>query len=132
MDNKGKISVKLILTLLFIFLAAMGSAFSNAVIGDVRNRIGAARRELTSEREANAALRAQITQKYTLDEVERIAKEKLGMNKPDASQIIWIEVPRQSHVVLNDEREAYESDSGFFKRIADYVTDTVKRFISGE
>lgn len=119
-DRRYRISFRLLFTIFLIFVGGVGSAFSYAVINDVRAQLSQARRDLSAQREDNAALRAEITQKFTLDEVERIAIERLGMNKPDASQIVHIDVPKQSYVVLNDEVDAPEAVNYFWNGIVSF------------
>jgi hypothetical protein len=90
-------------------------------------KITQTRRELAAQRELNAAFRTEMTQRYSLDEIERIARERLGMNKPDASQIITIHVPKQSHTVLNNEEDASENEYNFFTIMINFVSDSFKK-----
>jgi len=126
--GRSRSPLKMIFTIILILAGGIGIVLSNAVIYDTQVETNQLRRELAAQRENNAAVRTEITQRYTLNEVERIAKEKLDMNKPDASQIIYINVPKQSHVVLNDEDGFEETGYNLISSITELVRDTVKRF----
>lgn len=120
-DRRYRISFRTIFTVILIFLGGLGTAFSYAFINDTQSQISKARSALQAQKEANAALRAEITQKYTLDEVAIIATERLGMNKPDSSQTIHINVPKQSYVVLNEEEETPEPEN-WWQGIQSFIT----------
>jgi cell division protein FtsL len=117
----------MVLTLILILAGGLGSALSYAVIYDTQVKITQAQRELTNQREVNTAIRTEITQRYTLNEVEWIALNRLGMNRPDASQIIYIHVPKQSHVVLHNEDEIFNVEYSFITGLTDLVRDTINR-----
>jgi cell division protein FtsB len=114
-NNKAyRISPFTIVTLIIFFVGSLGIALSFAVTADIRNQINTVRREIQEQKEANTALRAESTQRLTLDEVMREATGRLGMNKPDHSQIIYINVPKQSHVVLNPNAEEETDATNYF------------------
>lgn len=124
-DRRYRIHFRTFFTVFLIFLGGLGTAFSYAYISDTRMQISRVRNELQSQKEANAILRAEITQKYTLDEVAQIATERLGMGKPDASQIIHIYVPKQSYVVLSEEE--YEPEPvGIWPRIVSFFSELIE------
>ena len=102
-------------------------AFSYASIHDTQLRTQQARNELAAQRDANDSLRTEITQRYSLDEIAKIASGRLGMNKPDASQIVYINVPKQSHVMLNDDFEDAAEKKGSF---ADLLKLTADRLLN--
>lgn len=110
-NQRYRISINIFITLTLIFLGGLGTAVSYAFISDTQNSIRKTREDIQIQKEANASLRAELTQKYSLDEVERIATERLGMIKIDPSQSILINVPKQSFVILNDDEELPEPDS---------------------
>ena len=131
-DRRYRISFRILFTIFLILVGGVGSALSYAVIQDTQRKTHEARRDLAAQKELNAATRTDITQQYTLDEVERVAVERLEMNKPDASQIIYIHVPKQSHVVLNAGEEAPEKEYNFWDGIVNFVTETVRRLTANE
>jgi cell division protein FtsB len=122
LDKRFKIPSLMVFTLLLIFFGSMMLALSFALITELEHQINAVRAEISTQRDDNLALRSGITQKYTLDEVKEIAEGRLGMFKPDRSQIIEIYVPKESYTELNlgDEQEdepLWQVVWAFFQRI---------------
>jgi cell division protein FtsL len=101
-------------TIFLIFSGCLGMALSFARITDTRHQINLVRREIQEQKESNTSLRTEITQRYTLDEVAREAAERMGMNTPDPSQIVHINVPKVSHVVLNQSTGEHHDDINYF------------------
>jgi cell division protein FtsL len=95
------LSPPLVFTIILIFLGALGSAAAAAHMANTRREINRVQQALNTQLDANATLASQMPQPYTTSEIERIASERLGMARPDPSQIIYIHVPPISHVVLS-------------------------------
>jgi cell division protein FtsB len=131
--RRRRISFRIIFSLILIGLGGIGSALTYAVIYDVQVKITQTTRAYNAQREENAALRAQLGERYSLAEVERIAREELNMSEPDASQIIHIQVPKESYVVLNDGDEVTEDTENYFwEGLASYISDLFNRLMGGE
>ena len=96
------ISFNIIVTLLLILLCGVGTTVSFAYVSDMQMKVSQAKKAVQTQKEANAVLRAEVTQRYSLDELARIAVERLDMNKPDAAQVIHINVPKENSVTLYD------------------------------
>ena len=92
-------SFHIIFTVLLIFTGGVGTAFTFAYLQDMRRQIENERAAIHQKREVNAATRAEIAQHLSINEIARIAQERLNMGPPDASQIVRIHVPRQSYVM---------------------------------
>ncbi len=125
LDSRFRISPRLAFTLVLFFIGCMGMALTYAVITETRHEINMVRAELAKKRDDNTALRANIVEKYTLDEIESIAVGRLGMNKPDSSQIIHIYVPKQNHSELNVSQEpepesVFQTVVTFFKSLVEF------------
>jgi cell division protein FtsL len=117
-DKRVRISFYTIFTIFIIFAGTLGTALSYAFTTDARHQISATLREIQEQKETNNSLRAENAQRYTLDEVARTAADKMGMNRPDPSQIIYINVPKQSHVVLHTGiQEEPERENYFWRRV---------------
>jgi cell division protein FtsB len=130
-DHRNKISFRMLFTLFLVFFVAISSALYYAVILDIQTRTANARRQANEQRETNAALRAEITQRYSLDEVERIAVDRLGMAKPDISQVVRINVPKQSYVVLNDEDMPAENEDNLLDGLSTFIGNFIRDLQGG-
>jgi cell division protein FtsL len=113
-DKRHHISFRTVFTIVIIFMGSLGTALTYAITTDTRHQISLVLRETQEQKEANTALRAENAQRYTMDEVARIASDKMGMNRPDPSQILYISVPKQSYVVLNPGFEEEPDEINYF------------------
>jgi len=115
-------SWRVVVTLVLIFAVALGSALTFANIASVESQIVRARNDRMRYQQATMALRDQASERYTREEIERIARERLGMTWPDPSQIIEIYVPRQSYVVLNTDEDVLPGQNYFWQGIVSFIT----------
>ncbi len=123
LDRRFRVSFKAVFTLLLFFAGCMGLAFTFALITETRHQINMTRDLVQEKKEENIALRAEIMEKYTLDEIERIAVGRLNMNKPDSSQIVRIYVPKQSYSELHLISE--QEDETFWQKIVNFFNGII-------
>ena len=89
-------------TIMLIFAMGVGAVWSFAYLQDMRQQIDRQRVALQQQEENNILARAEITRHISVEEVARIAEERLNMSRPDPSQIVFINVPRPSYVVQSN------------------------------
>ena len=97
--RRYRIPIPIIFTVFLIFAGGVGTAFSFAYLQDMRQNITRERAAILQQQSENDATRAEIAQRMSVEDVSRIARERLNMDLPDASQIVRINVPRQSYVM---------------------------------
>ena len=100
--SQYRIPFHIIFTIFLIFAGGVGTAFTFAYLQDMRQQMESQRFAIQQQREENITLRAEITRHLSIDEIARIAQEQLNMGPPDISQIVRINVPRQSYVVQSE------------------------------
>ena len=101
--SRYRIPFRVIFTVILIFAGGVGTVFSTAYLQDMRQQIDRKHAAIHAQREDNIAARAEIASNISIEEVSRIAQERLNMHHPDPSQIVRIYVPRQSYVVQSYE-----------------------------
>jgi cell division protein FtsL len=121
----------MVFTVILIFLGALSGAVASAHMANTRRELVQARQALTAQLEANSMLQSRMPQPYTLAEIERIATERLDMAKPDPAQIIYINVPPISHVVLNPELYIPPKDQSFWEEMRIFVVAILDRVFGG-
>ena len=119
-----RLPLGIVISLVIVFAYAMFSVLTQAQITSLEREIAQGNSQTLAYQENSAVIRSQLTDRYTLSEVEYIAMMYLGMAHPDPSQIIEISVPRQSHVVLNP-------DSNTTQPTENYFWQNIRRFVSG-
>jgi len=101
--RRVRIPFRVIFTVVLIFAGGLGTAFSFAYLMDMRQQIDRQHIAIQQQRDENIAARAAFAQHLSIEEVTHIAQTRLGMGPADASQIVRINVPRQSYVVQSFE-----------------------------
>ncbi len=104
-DDGTGISFSIILSIIFIFAGILLIAFSSSAIYSKELEVRRLQKDLKLLQESNAFLNAQISSSYDLSTISKIATTKLGMVKPKPYQIIRIQVPKQSYVILETPRK---------------------------
>jgi len=120
-----RISWRLVVALLFVFLGGVGSAVSYAQIFSLQRQIRISSNELTAQQETNRSLDADVAGRYTRDEIERRARE-LGLSEPDPSQIIYFYAPQQSHVTITYNAHLPQ-ENYFWQGIVAFVNGVIER-----
>jgi len=122
---------ELIITFILIILVGIGSTAIHAQITNVQREIRVARFHLGRQSEINFTLDTQLAERYTVYEIEWIATERLGMARPDLSQIIDIYVSRQDMVTLNTAYYVLPQENYFWREIVTFVQILVGRIFGG-
>jgi len=129
--TRSFLSPPIIFTIILIFVGALGSAVAAAHMANTRREVTQARQARDAQLDANRTLLSQMPQPFTLEEIEQIASERLGMGRPDPSQIIYISVPPISHVVFNPDTNILPADTTFWEELRVFVTDIFNRVFGG-
>ena len=109
-----------------VFLVAFMVVFSVAYVDSRRFEVNTLQRQLNELRRDNIILEGELKASYSLTEIERYAVEVLGMIRPDASQIVYVDDVRVSFTVQYDVadieltpldlvREMFRSVAGLFR-----------------
>ena len=101
--ERKRISWRAVFMIILVFLGAIGSAFSYAQIHSLQREMHQTRNAINTQLIINNELESQISiaERYTREDIERLASERLGMGAPDPSQIIYFFVPPHSSVNMN-------------------------------
>jgi len=77
-------------------------------------------------RNQNSILKVQIETNTDLTDIKELAETRLGMQKPDKSQVVYIKVPRNDYTVVMKTQDESGMDGGnilkvFIKKVAGLV-----------
>ena len=97
-----RIPFRILFTVILIFAGGVGAAFTSAYLQHMRQEIDRAHAAIGQQRVENAAASAEMARHLTVEEISYLASTRLNMGPPDISQIIRINVPRQSYVVQSE------------------------------
>ena len=98
--ERGIVRRKYILMILFSFVLAVALIYRYSVVIETNDRVVREKRELAALENENNLLRKQIGMETDLEKVRLLAESKLGMQKPDKDQIVYIKVPKKDHALV--------------------------------
>jgi len=119
------------ITVMIIFVCAMTIILTHAQITGVERQIAQYNQELRSLETIKLSRESQLSNRYSLDQIEYIATTRLGMIHPDPSQIIEIYVPPQSNVSLNRAEHLLPRENYFWQDIRTFANGLLNRVFGG-
>ena len=122
---------RVIVSILVVVICAISLIWFNVQMDAVNAELIRTRRRYVAISEDNLVAQSQITERYTLEEIERYAALYLGMIMPDDAQIIEIYVPRQGTVVLNMDDTFIIAENHFLQEIRQFFLDLRNRLFGG-
>ena len=108
--------------LLFFFSLSMLLVVRYAAIAEQEKEIAAAKAQFEKLESQNIAKKVQIQQSINIEQIEKTAKEKLGMVKPGKNQVVNIQVPvdNQAEVMADT-----QSSPGIFGKAKQFIGNIV-------
>ncbi|MCL2377862.1 MAG: hypothetical protein FWC77_01915 [Defluviitaleaceae bacterium] len=125
--ERKRVSWRLAITILLVFIVGVGSAVSFATIHNMNRQVAASTRALNAQLQHNLNLSAETTERYTHEEIARRARA-LGLSEPDPSQIIYFYAPVQSNVVFRY-TPVSDQENHFWRGVIDFLRGLVERVI---
>ena len=111
-------NLKLFMAVIGVFVVLLTISYRNSQIDIKFNYMQAQRRELSSLQKENEQLTVNIENSLNLSNIEREAREKLGMQKLTNRQTVYISLPKTDFVESASERILMEEESeGWFQRM---------------
>lgn len=127
--NNRKIKLKLVLSILAVLIAGLTVMYRFTAITQLSYSINKSENLYNELRNENSILKVQIETETDLGEIKEIAETRLGMQKPDKSQIVYIKVPRNDYtVVMKTQDEAVGNNGNILKVLINKLTGLVRLF----
>lgn len=116
-----KKQLKLTLLILMIFAVLLTISYRNSKINEKFSEIQSQKKELSNIQKENEQLKVAIENSETLNNVEKIAKEKLGMQKLTNRQTVYMNLPKEDYVESATEEVIIENERNWFEQIIDSI-----------
>ena len=113
--------VRLTLIVVGIFLLLVTISYRNSQINEKFNDVQNLKKELSSLQKENEQLRVSIENGVNVNTIEKLAKEKLGMEKLTSKQTIYINLPKQEYTESESEKVVIEDDKNWFEKLIDSI-----------
>jgi cell division protein FtsL len=95
---------KLFFAILAMFSICFVILYRFSALAEMNYQMGVMTKEYDKLRDENRKLKVEIETSINLSNVEKLAMEKLGMHKPDKSQLVPVSIPKNNYsVVLNEQ-----------------------------
>ena len=105
-QNKKHKKTALVVTAIILLLLTISCR--NSQIDNQFNKIQKQKNELSSLQKENEQLKVSIENSLNLNNIEKVAKEELGMQKLSSKQIVYVTLPKKDYVESTTEKVVKE------------------------
>lgn len=119
--EQKKKQMRLTLTVLAIFAVLLTISYRNSRINEEFTQVQTLKKELSSLQKENDQLKVSIENSLNYNTIEKIAKEKLGMQKLTNSQTVYISLPKKDYVESASEKVVIENEKNWFEKIVNKI-----------
>lgn len=117
-----KAQVKTVAKILVIFGILLAISYRNSLINESFTRKEQLQAQLGVTQKENEQLQVNIENSLNLSNIEKLAKEKLGMQKLDNTQKVYINLPKKDYVEPAVEEVIIEEELNWFKKLINMFT----------
>lgn len=120
--QNNNLKLKAVGLILIVFAACFVIIFRYVMITELSYKIDSLNKKYAEIQNEDTRLKVQINEQTDLQKIKLVAETKLGMTKPDKSQIVCVNVPRSDFTRVSDINEAQtQVNSNMFALIRDKV-----------
>lgn len=119
--NVKKKKVKCIFYLILGFVILFAISYRNSQINESFSELKEAEKQLSLIEKENEQLEVSIENSLNLNELEKIAREQLGMQKATSSQTKYISLPKEDHVEGMSEEVKLDTEENILQKIINYI-----------
>ena len=112
---------KLTLVVIAIFALLLTISYRNSQINEKFTQVQSQKKELASLQKENEQLKVNIANGLNLNTIEKIAKEKLGMQKLTNKQTLYVSLPKKDYVESASEKVFIEKEQNWFKNFVNKI-----------
>ena len=120
--RKLKSHVKAVMYIAVIFGILFAISYQNSLINESFNRKTELQAQLSATQKENEQLQVNIENSLNLSNIEKLAKEKLGMQKLDNSQKVYVSLPKKDYVEPASEEVVIEEQQSWFQKLINIFT----------
>ena len=102
---------------LLIFASLFVISYRNSLINESFNKGETLKANLAAIQKENEQLKVNLENSYNLSNIEELAKTKLGMQKLDNSQKVYVSLDKQDYVEQASEEVVMEDNQNWFEKL---------------
>lgn len=119
--EQKKRQIKLTIIVISIFILLLTISYRNSQINEKFNQVQTSKKELSSLQKENEQLKVSIENSLNLNTIEKLAKEKLGMQKLTNKQTIYVTLPKKDYVESATEKLIIEKQKNWFEQLVEKI-----------
>lgn len=120
-NAQKKRQIKVTFLVVGIFILLLTISYRNSQINEEFSQVQTLKRELSSLQKENEQLKVNIENSLNLNTIEKLAKEKLGMQKLTNRQTVYISLPKKDYVESASEEVVIEKEKNWFEKLIDSI-----------
>ena len=109
------------LVVIGIFILLLTISYRNSQINEKFTEVQTLKKELSSLEKENEQLEVNIENSLNLNNIEKQAKEKLGMQKLTNKQTVYVTLPKKDYVEPASEEVIKKEETNWFQQIVDKI-----------
>ena len=113
--------IQLTITVIAIFGLLLTISYRNSQINEKFNEMQSLKKELSSLQKENEQLKVNIANGLNLTNIEKLAKEKLGMQKLTNKQIVYVSLPKKVYVESASEKVVIKDQTNWFEKLVNKI-----------
>ena len=113
--------MKMTFTVVGLFLILLTISCRNSQIDKKFDQIQDQKKQLATLQKENEQLKVSIENSLNLNNVEKVAKEELGMQKLSTRQTVYITLPKKDYVESASEKVKIEEEKNWWEKLADKI-----------
>lgn len=119
--EQRKIQFKMTFTVAGIFLLLLTISCRNSQIDRQFTQIQEQKKQLAVLQKENEQLKVSIENSLNLNNVEKVAKEELGMQKLTSKQTVYVTLPKKDYVESASEKVVIEEEKSWLEELTDKI-----------
>lgn len=120
-SKQRKRQLKITLTISMLFLLLLTISCRNSQIDKKFNNIQEQKKQLAVLQKENEQLKVGIENSLNLSNIEKVAKEKLGMQQLSSKQTVYVTLPKKDYVESASEKVVIEEEANWFQKILNKI-----------
>ena len=104
-----------------LFLALLTISCRNSQIDKQFNQIQDQKKQLAALQKENEQLKVSIENSVNISNIEKVAKEELGMQKLSGKQTVYVTLPKKDYVESASEKVVIEKSKTWWEKVADKI-----------
>lgn len=119
--EQRKVQFRLTITVAGIFLLLLTISCRNSQIDRQFTQIQEQKKQLAALQKENEQLKVSIENSLNLNNIEKVAKEELGMQKLTSKQTVYVTLPKKDYVESASEKVVIEEEKTWWEELANKI-----------